>query len=61
MPSDAVSPGYKLLHQGGFIRKINLGEFVILPLGVRVLKKLLILSKENWKKFMPKESRFLLR
>ncbi|MCX7599834.1 MAG: proline--tRNA ligase, partial [Armatimonadetes bacterium] len=38
-PGDADVPSHKLLLRGGFIRPVSAGVFTFLPLGLRVLRK----------------------
>ena len=39
-PSDAVAPSHALLVRGGFIRQVAAGVYEFLPLGLKVLKKI---------------------
>ncbi|RTZ69070.1 MAG: proline--tRNA ligase [Aquificaceae bacterium] len=46
-PSDAVSPSHKLLVRGGFIRQVASGIYEFLPLGLKVLKKIENIVREE--------------
>ncbi|MGH9172642.1 MAG: proline--tRNA ligase [Acidimicrobiales bacterium] len=39
-PADAESPGNQMLWRGGYVRQIGAGIFAFLPLGVRVVRRL---------------------
>ena len=38
-PADAVAPSHRLLVRGGFIRRLMAGSYTLLPLGMRVARK----------------------
>eukprot|EP00462_Mataza_sp_D1_P022577 CAMPEP_0175126196 /NCGR_PEP_ID=MMETSP0087-20121206/3718_1 /TAXON_ID=136419 /ORGANISM="Unknown Unknown, Strain D1" /LENGTH=222 /DNA_ID=CAMNT_0016408079 /DNA_START=26 /DNA_END=691 /DNA_ORIENTATION=+ len=39
-PSDAFLVSHKLLHRAGFIRQLGVGFYILMPLGLRVLRKI---------------------
>jgi len=49
-PSDAVAPSHKLLIKGGFIRQVASGIYEFLPLGLKVLKKIENIIREEMNK-----------
>jgi len=49
-PADAVSPSHKLLVRGGFIRQVAAGIYEFLPLGLKVLKKIENIVREEMNK-----------
>jgi len=46
-PSDAESPSHILLSRAGYIRKLSAGVYDYLPLGYRVLKKIMTIVREE--------------
>ncbi len=46
-PSDAVAPSHALLVRGGFIRQVAAGIYEFLPLGLKVLKKIENIVREE--------------
>ncbi len=46
-PSDAETPSHKLLVRGGFVRRIAAGIYAWLPLGLRVLKRVEQIVREE--------------
>lgn len=46
-PKDEVSKNAKLLMQGGFMHKNSAGVFTYLPLGLRVMKKIMEIAREE--------------
>ncbi len=46
-PADAVLPSHVLLSRGGFIRRVGAGVYSFLPLGVRVLRKVEAVVREE--------------
>ncbi len=46
-PSDAVAPSHALLVRGGFIRQVAAGIYEFLPLGLKVLKKIENIIREE--------------
>ncbi len=47
VPADEVSVNAKLLFRGGFIDKLNAGVYTYLPLGLRVIKKIEQIIREE--------------
>src|SRR3989338_9486753 len=47
VPADEVSVNAKLLFRGGFIDKLNAGVYTYLPLGLRVIKKIENIIREE--------------
>ena len=39
-PSEAIAPSHQFLMKGGFIRQVAAGIYEFLPLGLKVLKKI---------------------
>src|SRR5947199_4870944 len=46
-PSDAETPSHKLLVRGGFVRRVSAGIYAWLPLGLRVLKRVEQIVREE--------------
>ena len=46
-PKDALTPGHVMLLRGGYIRQIGQGIFALLPLGLRVAKKVEAIIREE--------------
>src|SRR5688572_30981892 len=46
-PSDATSASNVLLARGGYVRKVGAGIYSFLPLGVRVLRKIETIVREE--------------
>ncbi len=46
-PKDVVMASHKLLYQGGFIRELASGRYMLTPLGVRVQKKIMAIIDQE--------------
>ena len=46
-PADAEAVSHKLLVRGGFIRQLMAGVYSVLPLGVRVVRKVANIAREE--------------
>ena len=46
-PADAVAPSHKLLLRAGMVRQLNAGAYSYLPLGFRVLNKVIHIIREE--------------
>ncbi len=49
-PSEAIAPSHQLLVRGGFIRQVAAGIYEFLPLGLKVLKKIENIVREEMNK-----------
>lgn len=47
-PREAVTPGSRWLYRGGFIRQVSPGQYALLPLGMRVQKKIIQLVEKEF-------------
>lgn len=47
VPADASALSHQLLHKGGFLRQISAGRYAILPLGQRVIDKIVQIIDEE--------------
>ena len=49
-PSEAISISHKLLYKAGYIRELTAGRYEILPLGFRVMEKIVRIIEEEMQK-----------